>query len=231
MVFIVRNEQPISRPDAEDKVIKAQEFWSYRKARQAVHEANAKSKQIIEDSVAAFEDEKRRGYKEGLEAARLEQTGNMIEIISQTVNYFAKVEAQMVDLVMDGMQKIVNGFDDNEKVVKVVRSSLALVRNQKQITVKVHPSQISNLNDSLKTLFEAYPGIEHIEVLGDSTLTLDACVIESDIGQVEASMSGQLQALQSTFERVFGSSRARNELSEKAFIPQKINEIEGTKQA
>ena len=157
---------------------------------------------------SAFEAEQHRGYREGREAARLEQTANMIEIIGQTVDYFSKVEAQMVDLVMDAVRRIANDFDDREKVIKVVRNSLALVRNQKHITVKVHPSRIDDLKANVRSLQDAYPGIENIETIAEPGIADDACVIESDIGQVEASMSGQIEALRSTFERVFGASRS-----------------------
>ncbi len=208
MVFIHRTNQELSQPEAEGKVIKAEDFWTYRLARQALAEGAARRDQIIGAALSAFEAEQHRGYRGGREAAWVGQTGNMIEIIGQTVDYFAKVETQMVDLVMDAVRRIANDFDDREKVVKVVRNSLALVRNQKHITVKVHPSRIDDLKANVRSLQDAYPGIENIEAIAEPGIADDACVIESDIGQVEASMSGQIEALRSTFERVFGSARS-----------------------
>ena len=208
MVFIHRTDQELSRPESEGKIIRAEDFWTFHKAREALAEGVARRDQIIGAALSAFEAEQRRGYREGREAARLEQTANMIEIIGQTVDYFAKVEAQMVDLVMDAVRRIANDFDDREKVIKVVRNSLTLVRNQKHITVKVHPSRIEDLRANMRSLQDAYPGIENIEAIAEPGIADDACVIESDIGQVEASMSGQIEALRSTFERVFGSARS-----------------------
>lgn len=210
MVFIHRADRELSRPEAEGKVIKAQDFWTYRNARQAMAEGIHRRDQIIGAALSAFEAEQRRGYREGKEAARLEQTSNMIEIIGQTVDYFSKVEAQMVDLVMDAVRRIANDFDDREKVIKVVRNSLALVRNQKHITVKVHPSRLEDLRQNLGCLQLAYPGVENIEAIAEAGMADDACIIESDIGQVEASMSGQIEALRATFERVFGTAREGN---------------------
>jgi type III secretion protein L len=204
MVFIVRSNEELSRPDPEGKIIKAQDFWTYRKAKQAMAEGLSRRDEIIGASLAAFEAEQIRGYRKGMEQAKLEQTANMLEIVGQTVNYFSKIEAQMVDLVMDAVRRIANDFDDREKVLKVVRNSLALVRNQKHITIKVHPNQLDTTKAHLLSLQEAFPSIEQIEFIGDPRLSQDACLIESEIGQVEASMSGQIEALKSTFERVFG---------------------------
>lgn len=208
MAFIIRSDQELSLPDRSAKVIKAQDFWAYKQAREAVAEGIKRHDQIVDAAHAAFEAEQRRGYLEGKEAARLEQTGNMIGIISQTVNYFAKVEAQMVDLVLDAVRRIIDDFDDRERIVKVVRNSLASVRGQKQLLVKVNPLHTATIKTHISALMEAYPSIEQIEVIPDSQLAEDACVIESDIGQVEASMSGQLEALRASFARVFGNTSA-----------------------
>jgi type III secretion protein L len=207
MAFILQRNQTLSRLNKKTKIIKAKDFWAYKTAAEAVADGNAERERIIAAARAAFEAEKIRGYREGKESAQLEQTSNMISIISQTVDYFAKVEVQMVDLVMDAVRRIVSEFDEREKVVKVVRNALALVRSQKQITVKVHPSQIEVTREHVDGMLHSYPGIEQIEVIGDLHLAEDACIIESDIGQVEASMSGQLEALRATFSRVFSSIR------------------------
>ncbi len=223
MVFIHRANQELSRPEPAGKVIKAGDFWAWRKARQAVAEGVKRRDQIIGDARAAYEAEKQRGYREGREAARLEQTANMLEIIGQTVHYFSKVEAQMVDLVLDAVRRIASDFDDREKVLKVVRNSLALVRSQKHVRVKVHPSRLDDLKSNIHSLKDTYPGIENMEAIADFGVADDACVIESDIGQVEASMSGQIEALRSTFERVFGSGRPNS-----TGLPEMSDKVEGT---
>lgn len=204
MAFIIRSGQELSLPDKAVKVIKARDFWAYRQAREAVAEGIQRRDQIVDAALVAFEAEQRRGYAEGKEAARLEQSTNMIGIISQTVDYFAKVEAQMVDLVMDAVRRIVGDFDDRERVLMVVRSALASVRGQRQILVRVNPANVEIIKSHIIALTETYPSIEQIEVVADGQLAEDACVIESDIGQVEASMSGQVEALRASFERVFG---------------------------
>ncbi len=209
MGFIVRKDSEIGWPASAGKVIRADDYWAYRDARQAITAGEAHRDAIIAAGVAAFEAEQRRGYQAGLEAARLEQAGNMIEIISQTVDYFAKVEAQLVDLVLEAVRRIANDFDDREKVLKVVRNSLAIVRNQRQVTVKVHPSQVHVIRDQVDSLKEEFPVVDNLEIVGDNSLGGDACVIESDIGRVEASMSGQMEALRSSFEKVFSSARPK----------------------
>lgn len=206
MVFIVRSAKEIARPVPEGKVIPAKEAWTYKTANEALAAGYARRDDIVSAALAAFEAEQRRGYTDGREAAKLEQSGNMLEIISQTVDYFSKVEAQMVDLVLEAVRRITNDFDDRQKVEKVVKNSLSMVRNQRQVLVRVHPEQVEKIRSQIDSFKQAFPGIEQIEVVQESHIAIDACVIESDIGRVEASMSGQIEALRSTFERVFNAS-------------------------
>jgi type III secretion protein L len=204
MAFIIHKSQELSRPDLAGKVIKGDDYWSYQTAKDLISSANKKRDEIIDAAIEGFEAEQKRGYREGLEQARLEQASKMIGVISQTVEYFGKIESQMVDLVLDAVRRIVDDFDDREKVVKVVRTSLTMVRNQRQISIRVHPENIAEVKSQINHLKTSFPGIEQMEVISDVNLAKDACVIESDMGQVEASLTGQMEALRHSFSRVFG---------------------------
>jgi type III secretion protein L len=214
MAFIVLSQDDLARLDKSKKIIKACDVWAFHDARKAVEDGRSRRNQILDAAMAAFEAEQRRGYLEGQEGARLEQTANMVSIISQTVDYFAKVEEQMVDLVLEAMRRIIDDYNDHEKIQMVVKTSLALVRSRRQITVKVHPFNLDTIQSQITALLEKYPGIERLEVVTDPQLAKDACIIESDIGQIEASMSGQIDALRESLGRVFGSNTsAIDELS------------------
>lgn len=226
MVFITRSAKEVARPAPDAKVIRAEDAWAYKTAKEAVAAGNARRDEIVSAALAAFEAEQRRGYVDGREVAKLEQSGNMLEIISQTVDYFAKVEAQMVDLVMEAVRRITSDFEDRQKVAKVVKNSLSMVRNQRQILVKVHPEQVDEIRGQIECFKKAFPGIEQIEVLPENLVARDACIIESDIGRVEASMSGQIEALRSTFERVFSASR-----DSKANSTARPSQVDGTASA
>jgi len=208
MAFIVLSQNDLARLDKSKKIIKACDVWAFHNARKAIEEGNQRRSQILDASMAAFEAEQRRGFQLGRESARLEQTSNMVGIISQTVDYFSKVEEQMVDLVLEAIRRIIDDYNDHEKICMVVKSSLALVRSRRQISVKIHPNNVGTVQSHITELLDKYPGIEHLEVISDNQLSKDACIIESDIGQVEASMSGQIDALRESLGRVFGSQRS-----------------------
>lgn len=203
MVFIVRDGEKLSRLEPAQKIIKARDFWAFKEAEEAVADAMRKHEEIVSAAKAAYEAEQRRGYDEGTQAAKLEQSSNMIQIVGETVQYFTKVEGRMAELVFDAVQQVVKSFDDREHIATVVRNVLAAVRSQKHLTVRVHPDHVESLRAQLDELLTEFPAIECVDIVGDVRMAPDACSVDSEIGTVEASVSTQLEALRDSFKSVF----------------------------
>lgn len=193
------------RVDPAARVLRGAELAAWADAEQLLAQARARADEIIGGAQAAFEAERRRGYEEGREAALLDQAEKMIETVGRTVEYFAGVENEMVELVMSAVRKVVDGFDDREKVMVVVRNALAVVRNQKQMTLRLNPAEVDTVRDQINDLLAAYPGVGYLDILADGRLARGACILESEIGMVEASLEGQIQALRQAFQRTLGS--------------------------
>lgn len=97
---------------------------------------------------------------------------------------------------MQGVRKIVTGYGDHDRAVHCVRSALAAVRNQKQLTLRVHPGQVEPLKARTGELLRDYPGVDLLDIVPDARIAPDCCVLESDIGVVEAGTQSQLSALE-----------------------------------
>jgi type III secretion protein L len=162
--------------------------------------------EIVDQARSAYEAERRRGYAEGTEAARLEQAGRMAETVGRTVSYFSEVEDTVVDLVLEAIERTVMACDARERIAAVVRNLLEAVRKQKHLSMRVNPANVAAVREQLAQLLAEFPAIESVEVIGDERQAADACTVESEIGTVEASTSGQLAALRETFEKVFGQA-------------------------
>jgi len=193
------------RVDPAGRVLAAQEVRALQSAQQAIDHANEQAAQIVAQAREVYESEKRRGFEEGKEEARMEQAEQMIETVSRNVEYFSKVETRMVDLVMQAVQKIVSDFDDRERVLITVRNVLSVVRNQKQMTLRLNPQQVEVVKSRINELLAEYPGVGYLDIVADSRLQADACILESEVGLVEASLETQISALRTAFHKVLGS--------------------------
>jgi type III secretion protein L len=189
----------------DTRVLRATDFAALIEAQMLLDNAHAQADAILAGAQEAFDAERRRGYEDGKQEALLDQAGKMIETVGRTVDYFAGVENEMVDLVMAAVRKVVDSFDDREKVMIVVRNALAVVRNQKHMTLRLHPEEIEVVRGNINDILAVYPGVGYLDLLADARLARGACILESQIGMVEANLEGQIAALRGAFQRTLGS--------------------------
>lgn len=211
MAFVLHND-PLSvrralrvRIDQSANVIPAAAVATYRQAEEIVADAYQQAEAIVGRAQAGYDAECQRGYQAGIQQALQEQSEQMIEHVGRTVEYFSSIETRMVDLVLGAVQKIVADFDDRDRVLNVVRNALSVIRNQRQMTLRLNPGQIDTVRASIDELLSLYPGVGYLDLVSDPRIAADACILESEIGVVESSIEGQLQALRAAFGRILGS--------------------------
>ncbi len=187
------------------RIVRAADVAAWEQAEGLLAAARAQADAILAGAEEALAAERVRGYAEGLAEARMEQVEKMMDTVGRTVDYFAAVEGDMVALVMGAVRKIIDGYGDHERVLLVVRNALAVVRNQKQMTLRLPPAQVDAVRARVNELLAAYPGVGYLDIVADARLQGDACILESEIGLVEASIDGQVAALEGAFRKVLGS--------------------------
>lgn len=186
-------------------ILRAADVQAWTDAQGLLERARADADRIRAEALAAFEAEKLKGFEEGLAQAQLEQTERMIDNASRMVDFFASVEQRMVGLVMDAVRRIIAEYDDAERVMAVVRSGLNVLRNQKQLTLRLAPEHAESVRGRASELLQQFPGVGMVDIVSDSRLKGDAAILESDIGVVEASIEMQLQALEQGFKKMLGN--------------------------
>lgn len=192
--------------DPAAKVLKAKDYALYLEAKDIIESAEQKATRIIEASKTAYEQEKQKGYDEGMEASKVDQADQMLKVVSRTINYLAEVESAMAEILMSGVKKIIGEFDQEELAVNLVRHALQHVRNEKQVTIRIPPSQFKMVKSKLNDILAEYKGVGFIDLVADQRLSTGDCIMESEIGVVDASVDLQIAALQKRFERIHSSA-------------------------
>ena len=62
------------------------------------------------------------------------------------------------------------------------------------MTLRLHPQQVDTVRARVNDLLAAYPGVGYLDIVPDGRLGMEACILESEIGLVEASIDGQIAA-------------------------------------
>lgn len=189
----------------EARVIKAQDYLALQDAGQLLAQARQEADEIRGRAEQAYEAEKARGYEEGMAAAKLEISEQMLETVDEAIDYFSRVERQVAEVVMASVRKILGEFDDEELTLQVAKNALHVVRNQKQVKLHVCPEQETVLKKRIAEIHAGYPGINYLEVIPDHRLSPGGCILETEIGVVDAGVDTQLKALENSLKARIGS--------------------------
>lgn len=206
--FIRLNAGAIT-PNPATRLVKAKDYRILVAAETLIADAQRQAETILAEAEREAETRKRQGYEEGLARGKMEMATQMIDTVERTVSYFAQIEDAVVGLVLHALRKILGEFREEELLRRVVRQALQVVHTQHQIKIRVAPEQQTALNQHLSELLAGYKGIGFAEVVADARLGQQDCVLETEIGVVDASLDVQLQAL----ERALQSRLARQEES------------------
>lgn len=188
--------------DPTCKVLKAEDYAIYLEAQEIIESAKKQAEAIVAGANEAYEQEKQRGYQDGLDESKADQAEQMLKVVSRTINYLSDVEHSMADILLSGIRKIIGQFNQEELAVNLVRNALQHVRNEKQVTIRLAPSQYNMVKAQLNEILSDYKGVGFIDLVADQRLSTGDCIMESDIGVVDASVDVQLKALRQRFSQL-----------------------------
>ena len=101
----------------------------------------------------------------------------------------------MSDVVLHAVRKILKQYDNTELALSVTREALSLVSNQKQVILHVQPEQVSAVRERVSHILKDFPEVGYVDVVADARLDEGGCILETEIGIIDASVDGQLAAL------------------------------------
>jgi type III secretion protein L len=187
----------------ECRVLRAEDYQAWVEGADFLQAAKAHAAEIEAQARSAYEAEKERGYADGMAAAAAEAARQKLETVSTTLAWMEGVEGQMAELVLQATEKILGELDDAELIGRVVHSAMRVMRNQKQVTLRVMPELVEPVRQQIARIMEGYPGVSFVEVAADARLRRGGCILESELGIVDASVDVQLDALRRALRGAF----------------------------
>ncbi|CDI03404.1 putative Yop proteins translocation protein L [Candidatus Competibacter denitrificans Run_A_D11] len=196
------------RPSPDRRVIKAADYLAYAEAEAIIAAARQQAEAIQREAEQAYDAEKQRGYRDGHEEGKLETAEQIMDVLGATVEFYAGIEQRTGQIVMQMLRKILGQFDNETLTYQIVRNALTAVRAQKQVTLRVAPEQVEALKARTDTLLHGFPSIHFVDVVGDRRLNAGDCILETEIGVVDASIEVQLKALERSLAKRLGQDEA-----------------------
>lgn len=193
---------------SDRRLVKAADMATAQTATEIIAAAEAEAARIREEAKAAFEEEKKKGYEKGLADGKLEISMQKLDLVDSSVAFMESVEDKMADVVLKALRSCVVEIGDKEMVINIVRKTLAaVIRTQRQVTLKVAPEMAAVVRERIQAIIADYPTVTSVDVVEDSRLKGPACLLETEAGVADASVETQLAAIERSLKRHMSSSQ------------------------
>ena len=201
MLLVKKNELELGSPG---RLVKAADVAAVKSADEIIAAAEAEAARLKAAAAEAYEAEKRRGFEEGLQNGLKKVVEDKLDFAYESAAYMESVEGKLADIVIKALYKCVSQIGDKTLIVEIIRKIMkAVVRNQRQITLKVAPDMVDTVKSRLSEILADYPALERVDVVEDARLKGSAAIIETEAGVADASVDTQLAAIEKSIRKHF----------------------------
>jgi len=160
-------------------------------------ELDGRIRQERADAVAQLEQQLRQEYDQKLKSARLEVAAALEGFAAQRIEYFARVEAEVVQLSLSIAAKILRreAQVDPMLIATLVRMAVEKMREGSSVTVRVSPGH----GAEWKRYFAARPNLSRVEVVEDPQVDDQDCILETELGSAHFGLEAQLKEVERGF--------------------------------
>jgi len=189
-------------PEPEERAAENEQATGHARKRRAEVEMSeeefaARIRQERADAAAQVEQKLRQEMEQRLLAARTPIATTVKEFTQQRDEYFAQVEAEVVQLSLSIAAKILHreAQVDPMLVATLVRIAVEKMREDSSVTVRVGTGR----GASWKQYFAGFPNLIRVEVIEDAQLSSQDCILETQLGVANFGLDTQLKEVEQGF--------------------------------
>lgn len=187
------------------RVLSAAEAKAWQDGFQFLGVAKGEAKELRTAARQAYAGEYSRGFEDGKAEGDAEAARIVAETTAKVDRYLGSLENDVVALALDVARRVFGAFDNEELVARAARQAVSEMRRAKYVKVTVHPTVAEAVRAQLADVAENADAGFSIEVLPDSTLSPQACIVATDIAVMDASVESQLRGI----EKALGKGKRR----------------------
>jgi flagellar assembly protein FliH len=150
--------------------------------------------QASEDARRAIEEKLRREYAKQIEAEheRIRQAISGFQI--ERAEYYSRVEPELVSLVLAVAGRILHREAQVDRMLLAALAKIAVenLQQRSHVVVRVAPEACPEWRE----YFASHLSGAKVEVLEDSQLQPDGCVLETELGTADVSIDAQLKEIE-----------------------------------
>jgi len=183
------------------QVLKGDIVKALESAKDIIENAKQKAEEIIstaQEKASSIEEEaKKKGFDEGL--SQLNETilnfkQKYKEILQQSERDLLKLSLKIAERIIGKAVEM-----DQSLILNIVKNSIQTLKYQKEIKIRVNPEDEDFLKKNKQDLYNILGESKEVEIIGDSLIEKGGCIIDTEIGSVDARLETQLKVMEKLF--------------------------------
>jgi type III secretion protein L len=134
-------------------------------------------------------------YRKGLAKAEHDAAERWTLVEVERLALLKSMQPALAEMVADAVTLLAKGLDREALMARAMELIQGSLRGASWARLRVHPDAVRVAEDALLELSRNTGLGKLARVVADAFLPEDGCVLESDLGKVDASLSTQLQAI------------------------------------
>lgn len=199
----LREQLPTLNPEV--KVIKAKDYNDYQSIQVLRSNLQREKKHQEAEATKLKLKSIEAGLLKGAEEAKARMAEQLLQSASSLSIQLADIEKDLVNVVKTAVRKIISDFDDEQLVLEAVKKGLMPVYKNQQVAVRVNPEMMPTVLDGVDAMDHK---IAFLDVQPDERLKGTDCVIEADVGSIDASIDSQLAIIEKALSVQFEHKKA-----------------------
>ena len=192
------------RIDPARRLLKAEEARAWSSREEIIAAAKAEAEEIRQRALADAKTELERGFEEGIQKARVEQSEKLLSTVEHGIKYLAHIENVLTEIVFSAVEKIIGSVEDKKLIAETVKVALVSMVGDETVQVRVHPDCVAHLREVSGEIIKKAGTANFLEFIGDNRLEKTDCVLENNLGTVNASIPLQLDNLKIALKNALG---------------------------
>lgn len=187
----------ISSQPQNRKVLKNQIISAQAEAARILEEAEEFAAEIRREAKENAENLCAEAYRDGVEKAVTEFEQNLLDVREIRERVWRETEQDLLRLSVRLTEKILGREikSDKKAIIDIVTAALQNARQQEKLTVRVNPSDLPIIEKEVENLTRT-GRVRFMDFLADPRVSEGGCLIESEVGTIDARLETQLRVLE-----------------------------------
>jgi type III secretion protein L len=192
------NDLNLSSLAKDRQVLKGNVVEALDSAEKIIQEAKNKAEEILEKARQTKEEMLAKAQEEGYEQGLAELNETILKFKSEYGQILSNSEKDLLQLSLKIAERIIGRALDMqpELLLDIIHNALQSIKYQREIRIRVNPEHLPYLKENKMQLYAMLGESKEIEIVEDPLVEGDGCIIDTEIGTIDARLETQLRVIE-----------------------------------